>query len=240
MNIVNHIDWIYNLSLKMLLSPEAAEDACQEICEKALKKADAFKGESSSKTWLYRIAKNHLLDTIKHNNIIPWTAFSEDLHHYDAYKSGYNTAEEALFTEEIKTGCTTAMLQCLNPRDRLVFVMSTILPFSAKEAADICEIEYSLFRKIFSRAKGKIQNFLQNNCGLLNPDAACKCKKRIDHAIINKRLNPGKIIYNNDAPRIKDCIKELNYLDEVSMVYLNHPFLHSLSSHNPKWNFLKN
>jgi RNA polymerase sigma-70 factor, ECF subfamily len=50
---------IYYLTLRMLSDPQKAEDATHDVFLKAYRKMDQFRGESSMRTWLYRIAINH-------------------------------------------------------------------------------------------------------------------------------------------------------------------------------------
>src|SRR5947209_17173733 len=57
-----HQAWIYNIALRMLYHPQDAEDATQEILVKAVTALSSFEGRSSFRTWLYRIAVNHLLN----------------------------------------------------------------------------------------------------------------------------------------------------------------------------------
>jgi len=54
-----HSRAIYYLALRLLSDPEKAEDATHDVFLKAFKKMDQFRGESSWRTWLYRIAINH-------------------------------------------------------------------------------------------------------------------------------------------------------------------------------------
>src|SRR6266478_8657692 len=61
--IERHQAWIYNIALRMLYHPQDAEDATQEILVKAVTALSSFEGRSSFRTWLYRIAVNHVLNT---------------------------------------------------------------------------------------------------------------------------------------------------------------------------------
>ncbi|HEX4122672.1 MAG TPA: RNA polymerase sigma factor [Verrucomicrobiae bacterium] len=54
-----HSRAIYYLALRFLGDPQKAEDATHDVFLKALRKFDQFRGESSARTWLYRIAINH-------------------------------------------------------------------------------------------------------------------------------------------------------------------------------------
>lgn len=50
---------IYSLALRMLGDPTQAEDATHDVFLKAYRKLGEFKGNSTIRTWLYRITINH-------------------------------------------------------------------------------------------------------------------------------------------------------------------------------------
>ncbi len=54
-----HSRAIYYLALRLLSDPQKAEDATHDVFLKAFRKMDQFRGDSSPRTWLYRIAINH-------------------------------------------------------------------------------------------------------------------------------------------------------------------------------------
>jgi RNA polymerase sigma-70 factor (ECF subfamily) len=54
-----HSRAIFYLALRFLGDPQRAEDATHDVFLKAFKKMDQFRGDSSWRTWLYRIAINH-------------------------------------------------------------------------------------------------------------------------------------------------------------------------------------
>ena len=56
---------IYNYVLRMLSDPEVAEDVAQETFIKAYSSLASFRGASSFQTWLYRIASNLAIDTMR-------------------------------------------------------------------------------------------------------------------------------------------------------------------------------
>lgn len=54
-----HSRAIYYLALRLLSDPQKAEDATHDVFLKAFRKMDQFRGDSSWRTWLYRITINH-------------------------------------------------------------------------------------------------------------------------------------------------------------------------------------
>ena len=71
-----HQNFVYNTALRYLNSVEDAEDISQEVFVKALESIDNFRGESSIKTWLYRITKNFCLNQLRKKKINTIFSFS--------------------------------------------------------------------------------------------------------------------------------------------------------------------
>ncbi len=61
--IERHRPWIYNIALRMMGDPGSAEDAAQDIFIKVMDRLGSFEGRSAFRTWLYRVAFHHLLNT---------------------------------------------------------------------------------------------------------------------------------------------------------------------------------
>ena len=67
-----HSQAIYYLALRFLGDPTQAEDVTHDVFLKAYRKLNQFKGDSSIRTWLYRITINHcnsLLGSWHHRHI---------------------------------------------------------------------------------------------------------------------------------------------------------------------------
>src|SRR6185437_5124933 len=54
-------DLVFNLAIRMLGNPADAEDASQEILIRVVSGLADFRGDSALRTWVYRVASNHLL-----------------------------------------------------------------------------------------------------------------------------------------------------------------------------------
>src|ERR1035438_6182385 len=63
--LTRHLSWVFNLSLRMLHRRADADDATQEIMLKVIKGLPGFRGQAKFRTWLDRIAVNHLLNAKK-------------------------------------------------------------------------------------------------------------------------------------------------------------------------------
>jgi DNA-directed RNA polymerase specialized sigma24 family protein len=53
--VLRHQAWIYNIAVRMVFQPHDAEEVTQEVLVKVITKLSTFKGESTFRTWLYRI-----------------------------------------------------------------------------------------------------------------------------------------------------------------------------------------
>ncbi|MEM6816684.1 MAG: sigma-70 family RNA polymerase sigma factor, partial [Bacteroidota bacterium] len=182
-------DLIYNLSLKMLLFPEDAEDATQEILVKMITHLSTFQRKSSFQTWVYRIAGNYLITEKAKGRYqakrISFDVYADQIDNGQSEKVMHasNEGEISMLEEEVKVSCTHGLLHCLNPTNRLIYILGDILDFNSVEGAEILDITPTSFRKQLSRSREKVRNFLTSKCGLVNADNPCRCKRKIDFLI---------------------------------------------------------
>jgi RNA polymerase sigma factor (sigma-70 family) len=227
--IVNQIkDLVYNLSLKMLLFPEDAQDATQEILIKIITHLSTFKGKSSFKTWVYRISTNYLL-TIKGKKAKEFTMSFIDYAEFigtgisNDVQYTQNLGELLLLEEEVKVSCTHGLLLCLNKTSRMVYILGEILEFNSLEGASILEISSDNFRQQLSRSRKKIRNFLQSKCGLANPKNPCRCTKKVDFLINNEVIDPKKLRFANLSNRSIDLIDKIEHIEKSVAIFRSTP-----------------
>lgn len=191
-------DDVYRLALRMLWHPHDAEDASQEILIRIVTGLGSFRGESSIRTWAYRVAANHLLTTRRRRMERPelsFDAFADDLGQgmdtpYDA-----EAVDEALLAEEVRVGCTNGMLLCLDREHRLAYILGDVVELSGPEAAAVLEIEPAAYRKRLQRARERVEAFTRAHCGIVSTSAACRCERRIGAAIACGRIDPANLLH---------------------------------------------
>jgi RNA polymerase sigma-70 factor (ECF subfamily) len=131
---------IYRLGLRMLGNPQDAEDILQNTFLNALTHLADFEGRSSLATWLYRIAANEALMSIRRKKP---EALIEDLQAEDANEDltpNYlvdwsNLPEDELLLGEGKKYLDHA-IQTLPEKLRIIFIMRDMEGLSIKETAD--------------------------------------------------------------------------------------------------------
>jgi RNA polymerase sigma factor (sigma-70 family) len=172
---------IYGLALRMLWNREDAEDAAQEILVRVVTRLSQFGFRSRLKTWAYRLAVNYILDTKKsaiERLHLSFERFAENLGGGLEPASPADT-EHSLLIEEVKVGCSLAMLQCLDRPHRAAYVLGEIMELSGPEAAEVLVISPALFRKRLQHARSAILDFMRVHCGLVSDNAPCQCHRRV-------------------------------------------------------------
>jgi RNA polymerase sigma factor (sigma-70 family) len=178
-----HQDFIYNVALKLVRNADDAADLSQEAIIKIITKLNQFKGKSSFRTWVYKIIVNHFIKSKKRKSEI-------EINSFDKWGSFLDTAysREEMTTDEhrkyeneiifIRNNCMTSMLLCLNRQQRMIFILGAIFNIKSNIASRLLGITAENFRKQLSRAKADLFQFMENKCGLMNPNNPCRCAKK--------------------------------------------------------------
>lgn len=233
--ILRHQAWIYNIALKMVLDPADAEDVTQEILIKMVTRLSTFNpARAAFRTWLYRIVVNHTINMKKRKYE---RFFNGSLAEYERAVANIpdqtieGLPERTVLLEELKIKCWTSMLLCLQREQRIVFILGDIFEVSDRLGSSLLEISAENFRRILSRSRKKIFNFMGHNCGLIDDRNPCHCDRKLKGFIRNGFLNPDRISYfTGEAAKIKDAIgKSIDAVNrhgnpESINFFLNHPF----------------
>jgi RNA polymerase sigma factor (sigma-70 family) len=213
-------DDVYRLALRMTGCPEDARDACQEILIKVVTRLDSFRGDASVRTWAYRIAVCHLIDRKKsrvEELAMSFERFGADL------LDGLAAPESAdkLMVEEVKLGCTLAMLTCLDRDHRLAYVLGDVFDLAPREAAELCAISEEAYRQRLSRARRSLETFTEAFCGLVNDRAPCSCDKRVARAEALGRIERGRPRLAHGA--VREASHEMERLHDAASLMRSHP-----------------
>lgn len=162
---------IYRLGLKMLNNPQDAEDILQETFIKAYRHIGNFDGRSSVSTWLYRIATNEALMSIRRKRpetisfdvpsiydtepqeplqIVDWCCLPED---------EFLTSEGRARLDDAANRLPTSL--------RVVFILRDIEGLSTRETAEVLEISEMAVKTRLSRARLRLREDLSEYFGKL-------------------------------------------------------------------------
>lgn len=232
--VFRHQAWIYNIALKMVLDPADAEDVTQEILIKLITKLATYDPQKGAfRTWLYRIVANHVLTmkTRRYERI-----FSSMDDHIEAIKQTPDqtigaSPENKLLLEELKIKCLTAILLCLDRKHRLVFILGEIFDVKDKMGAEILDMTRVNYRKMLSRARKKISNFMTHNCGLIDEANPCNCARKLNGYISRGFVHPDRIsFYRAKAKQIIDVVEMdgsapgNEWFSGISILFRGQPF----------------
>lgn len=226
---------VFNLAVNFLHDEAAAEDATQEVFLKATEKLSLFRGDSSLSTWIYRIARNHLIDVRRRGfrDEISFELFERDVSNFAPFgkETGLTGAETAIYVAEIKVGCTKAMLQCLDETDRFAFILGKVFGFPSREGAAIMDVTETAYRQRLSRASRRIADFVTKHCGLANGDAPCSCERRIGVALARGRIRAEESAHESSEKRITEYVAAMEELDSVAAIFRDNPYLSAADRH---------
>jgi RNA polymerase sigma factor (sigma-70 family) len=194
---------VYELALRMLGHPADAEDAAQEILIIVITHLGSFRGESSLKTWVWRIAANHLVRVRRgRREVVTFEVLGDRL------RSGFREEpserpdpEAEALARELRLRCTQAMLLSLDRDLRIAYVLGDVMNLSGKDAAEVLDIDPAAYRKRLSRARTLLHEFVRGWCGVFDPANPCRCAKQVDCAIERSLLAADDLYFDHQRRR---------------------------------------
>ena len=120
------------------------------------------------------------------------------------------------------------LLLCLDREHRLAFLLVDVFDVSSEQGAAILEITATAFRKRLSRARDRMQAFLERNCALTNTDNPCTCE-RYGFLSILERVEEKDMVFARHPCRPKQeggvthRIKEMDELTRIAALYKRYP-----------------
>jgi RNA polymerase sigma factor (sigma-70 family) len=232
-----HQPWVFNIAIRMVWRREAAEDATQEILIKVVTKLSTFRGQSQFRTWLYRIAINHLLNVRKaklEEQAITFTDLGHALDEtpeLDLPDPKSIPVELPLLVEEARIGCMTGMLLCLDRRQRLAFILGEYFGLTSEIGGEVMEVSADNFRQLLSRARRDLYQFMNEKCGLVNSANPCRCAKKTRGFMQAGYVDPNHLQFTKTrlakvSEVAPDRLSELETLDRKhAELFRDHGFL---------------
>jgi RNA polymerase sigma factor (sigma-70 family) len=195
-------DDIYGLALRMLGHPADAEDAAQEILIIVLTHLGSFRGESSFRTWAWRIAANHLARVRRgRRETITFETLDERLRTGLRQVPERPGPEEEALAREVRLRCTQAMLLSLDRELRIAYVLGDIFNLSGEEAAEVLEIDPAAYRKRLSRARSRFYDFVRDWCGVFDEKNPCRCAGQVECAVERGMLARNDLLLSRHPAR---------------------------------------
>ncbi len=211
---------VFRLCTRMFGAGAEAEDATQEVLLKLLTHLDSFRGESSFRTWAWHIATHHVLraQRTRREQATDFGAIEAMIDEGDHLTSDLvlETRDAHRLAEEVRVGCTEAMLLALDRPQRLAYVLADVFDLPAEDAAQLLDIEPATFRKRLQRARARLAAFLERKCGLSNPVAACRCVRQIPVLARHGLLDPSR-------PAVEQAWRDMRAIEGAAKLFAHPP-----------------
>lgn len=225
---------VYGLALRFFGDPRDAEDAAQEALIQVVTKLDRFRGESALSTWVYRVATNKFLSMARGRGeraALTLDEFDDELARVPAARrpTPEPAVDDHLLLEEVKVGCTLAMLLGLDRDHRMAYILGEIVELDHHTAAEVLEITPAAYRKRLQRARERVTNLMRARCGLFDEANACRCRVRAPAAIERGCVDPHSLVFATSAtqarrfPAVLHEIRRLEVADRAAAIYRSHP-----------------
>ena len=164
-----HSDQIFRLAIKILGNEQDAEDVLQNTFLKAFQKIGSFEGRSNVSTWLYRIATNEALMTIRKRrpeiNISEFTnEENEEIESPIQFIDWCCLPENELLSEETREVMDEAINQ-LSEALKIVFILRDIEGVSIQETGQILNLSETAVKTRLLRARLKLREKLTTYFG---------------------------------------------------------------------------
>ena len=143
---------VYHIAYRMMQNEQEAKDISQEIFIKVYRNLPKFDGKSAFSTWLYRIAVNTCIDTLRKNKTkqtVSWEQYTEQNKNETAT---YQTPENVYLQRE-KQNDIMETLQNLSPEHKAIILMRDMQDMTYGEIAECLSVSLGTVKSRIARAR---------------------------------------------------------------------------------------
>ena len=148
---------IYNYALRMVGDPDRAADITQDTFIKAYRKLDSLTDETSTRSWLYRIATNTAIDDMRRRRYVTPMGADEERHRE---RPDHRPGPEAEVLAGTLDERVQRALMSLRPNHRQCLLLSDLEDMSAHQIGDVMGLSYGAVRTLLCRARGEMRRAL--------------------------------------------------------------------------------
>ena len=153
---------VYTLCFRMCGNSEDAEEAAQDAFLALWRGIDRFRQESSLSTWIYRLATNACIDTLRRRKKQSGSISLDD---EELFVDAVDTSPQPQETVEHREAQKLLQkgLSALPEEYRKVLILREIEGLSYTEIAESASIELGTVKSRISRGRSLLRNFLSGN-----------------------------------------------------------------------------
>lgn len=154
--VEEHSDAIYRLALSVVRDPALAEDVAQETLVKAWLALPKFRGDSSLRSWVLRIAHNTAISTLRTRR-----AVVIDPHDLPEANTSPDLSVEARAQSDAVMEEFVAALDTLDELSRSIVVLRELDGLSYDEIADVLDVPMPTVKTRLLRARRRLGTALR-------------------------------------------------------------------------------
>lgn len=153
---------VYTLCFRMCGNSEDAEEAAQDAFLALWRGIDRFRQESTLSTWIYRLATNACIDTLRRRKKQSGSVSLDD---EELFVDAVDTSPQPQETVEHREAQILLQegLSALPEEYRKVLILREIEGLSYTEIAESASIELGTVKSRISRGRSLLRNFLSGN-----------------------------------------------------------------------------
>jgi RNA polymerase sigma-70 factor, ECF subfamily len=147
---------VYNYVLRMVGDADRAADIAQDTFIKAYRKLDTLTDASSARSWIYRIATNTAIDSMRRNrHLVRMDSEDRPVDQPDGGPGPETQVLSGLLDERISRA-----LMRLKPNHRQCLILSDVEDMSATQIGEVMEMSGGAVRVLLCRARGEMRRLL--------------------------------------------------------------------------------
>lgn len=159
-------DIVFNLVLGYVRNREEAEEVVQDVFVEVFQSASTFKGESSVKTWICRIAINKSLNLLKYKGRKKRFAFITTLFTSDNSAVRFDPPDlnhpGLTLENKERAQYLFAAVDKLPENQKTAFLLLKVEGLSQKEAAEVMKIGEKALESLYQRARANLKKELSH------------------------------------------------------------------------------
>jgi len=181
------------------------EDLYHDTFIRSFDKIQTFKGDSSLKTWIFKISYNLTIDYLRKQN--RWAIDHADKSRSFAYSIPGMPAIFEKMNKEAKLGafeirehidfCFTCMGRVLEIEKQVTLILKDIYHFTIKEIAVILDFSPHNIKRLLAAARKTLNEIFEQRCALINKNGVCHQCSELSN-------------WFNGAQKTKEAIVQLN------------------------------
>jgi RNA polymerase sigma-70 factor (ECF subfamily) len=169
---------VWSICRRMIQDEDTAKDAAQEVWIEVVKSLPSFQGKSKLSTWLYTIAYRVVMNFAKQERQYSTRFLREYFHSGEREIPDERSDDKEQWVKEMCDKCLTGMLHCLDNQTRMAYILRDMAQLPYADIAHILKKDEAAVRKMISRSRRKLRNFLNNECALFHPGGNCQCRMK--------------------------------------------------------------